>query len=163
MAIGYNPYRTQNSDNVLNQLDISNNFFTNRLSKLSNFGRNYYDVLKNSKATHANEDLTINDNTNQYSLFSRKINAILNEKTSIAALNANYLIKIPILREYAMKDQIQELVSKLTNEIIVYKDDKKFCEIKDLSSEYSQIVKKKIKDIFEDLYNKSGFNDGALA
>jgi hypothetical protein len=96
-------------------------------------------------------------------MFSRKVYAIMQERQTIAALSGNYIAKIPILREYASKVEIQDFVSKLANEIIVYGKDKKFCEIKDLPESYPVEVKKRIKEIFEDIYTTAGFADGSLA
>ncbi len=168
MNTGYNPYRTTDQiDYAINNLDTQQNFFTKRLAKLSTLGRNYSEVaIRNAKGIHANEDISTSATGIGGSLgaFSRKAYALLQEKTSIAALSQGYMMKLPILREYATKNEIQDLVSKLTNEIVVYnKQDKKYCEIEDLPNTYSKIVKNRVKDIFNKIYTFSGFNDGQTA
>jgi len=167
---GYNPYRQTNNNLLSNiPLDINNNnnnFFNNTLSRLSKFGRNYSEtVIKNSRATNYNEDLTqLNDiNGTVYSMFSRKVQALVTEKQKIAALSQDYISKINIFKEYAKKGEILDYVTKLTNDIIIYSKDKKFCELEDLPDTYSKIIKDKSKIIFENIYNRGGFNDGTLA
>lgn len=166
---GYNPYRqtTNNQPSILDQLaPTSNTFFNNRIVSLSLFGRNYDNaIIKNSKGIHANEDLSIvtDGNGYQYSVFSRKIHALMQEKQTIAALNTEYLMKVNVLREYATKVEIRDFVTKMANEIIVYGKDKKFCEISDLPDKYSTTVKTKLKQIFENIYTFAGFADGSLA
>ena len=171
MAEGYNPYRKlTNSSEVKNLVsEIAPNqeksFFSNRLAKLSMFGRNYEEAaIKNAKGIQANEDLAVvvDSSGYNYSLFSRKAYALMQERTSIASLNAQYATKLPILKEYATKGEISALIAKLANEIIVYKNDKKFCELQDLPKSYSATIIKKAKEIFENIYFFSGFSDGTL-
>lgn len=156
----YNPYSTENI------VGGSNTYYNNRLARLSLFGRNYQDnVVKNAKAIHANEDIsTLTDSGgNQYSLFSRKAYAMMQEKQTVAALDANYISKIYILREYSTKVEIRDFVSKMANEIIVYGKDKKFCELQDLPTDYSEVIRNRAKSIFEDIYRNAGFSDGTTA
>lgn len=165
----YNPYNTNNDNSILSQLSAGqqdNTFFANRLIKLSMFGRNYQSAgIKNAKGIHKNEDTTlITDNSgNQYTLFSRKVYALMQERQRIAALSGTYLQKIPLLREYASKVEISDYVSKLTNEIVVYGQDKKFCDIVDLPNTYPVNQRKKLKEIFENVYTLLGFGNGTFA
>ena len=170
MAGGYNPYRQNTSvgNSLLDNLAGNENrsFFNSRIAKLSLFGRNYQEAaIKNAKGIHANEDITSISDSNGYSytMFSRKVHAIMQERQTIAALSGDYLAKIPILREYAAKVEIRDFVTKMANEIIVYGKEKKFCEITDLPETYPPQIRKKIKDIFENIYTISGFADGSLA
>ena len=169
MSIGYNPYR-QNSNSGSSVIETLNtngqSFFNNRIAKLSLFGRNYQEAaIKNAKGIHKNEDLTsITDgNGYNYTLFSRKVHAMMQERQTIAAMDANYLAKLPILREYATKGDIRDFVTKMANEIVVYGKDKKFCELEDLPNTYDKVKSQKIKAIFENIYTMSGFADGSLA
>lgn len=168
--VGYNPYRTGaqiNNDSFLQGLAPQNQggFFNNRLFNLSLFGRNYKEnSIKNAKGIHANEDLTIRDTGgNSYTLFSRKAHAMMSEKQTIAALNGHYMQTLPILREYASKVEIRKFVTNMANELIVYEDDKNFCQLKDLPKTYPESVKQKLHAIFEQIYTYSGFDDGTLA
>lgn len=168
MSQGYNPYRQQstgNSNNILDNINQpGNSFFNNRLARLSRFGRTYSEnAIKNAKGIHANEDLSVISDAKgyDYSMFSRKVHAMMSDKQTIAALSQDYLAKIMILQEYASKVEIRDFVSKMANEIIVYGKDKKFCELTDLPVNYSESIREKAKSIFEDVYQKLGFNNGS--
>jgi hypothetical protein len=164
---GYNPYRQNNKTSSLDAFNVDNNFFKKRLTGLSRFGRNYIEnVIKNSKGVHAGEDLSANvtDGTGAgYSLFSRKAYAMMQERQKVAALSVNYQQKIRILQEYATKGDIADYVSKMTNEIVIYSENNKFCELKDLPTSYSETIRNRANIIFDDVYIKSGFTDGSLA
>jgi hypothetical protein len=167
MAQGYNPYRKETDQNSL--LTTFNNdagFFNNRLIKLSGFTRNYsMQAIRNSKGIHAKEDLNnvVDTTGNQYSLFSRKVHAMMQEKQIVAALSVEYMQKIMILREYASKVEIRDYVTKMANEMIVYGKDKKFCEMEDLPAQYPKHVKERLKVIFENIYAYGGFSDASKA
>jgi hypothetical protein len=166
MAVpGYNPYRNNLPDNnLLGGLTNQQGFFNNRLLKLSGFNRNYSkEFIKNAKGIHANEDLNIITDSNglSYSLFSRKIHAMMQEKQTIAALSVQYQQKIFILKEYATKVEIQQCVTKMANEIIVYGAENKFCELADLPNTYSQTIREKAKTIFDNMYMRMGLADGS--
>lgn len=165
MAAGYNPYRTNQSSgsSLLDNLNSNKqSFFNNRLARLSVFGRNYQEAaIKNAKGIHANEDLNAVTDSNgyQYTLFSRKVHALMQERQTIAALSGDYFKKIAILKEYATKVEIRDFVTKMANEIVVYGKDKKFCEMMDLPNSYGELIRKKSKEIFEQIYTMSGFGD----
>ena len=153
MAAGYNPYRSNTTNSsLLDNLNSNNqSFFNNRLARLSIFGRNYQEsAIKNAKGIHPNEDLNAVTDSNgyQYTLFSRKVHALMQERQTIAALSGDYWKKISILREYATKVEIRDYVTKMANEIIVYGKDKKFCEMMDLPNKYGELVRKRTKEIF---------------
>lgn len=168
--VGYNPYRSNTNiqnDPLLQNLTPGNGggFFNNRLFNLSLFGRNYKEnAVKNAKGIHANEDLTIRDTAgNGYTIFSRKAHAMMQEKQTIASLNGHYIQTLPILREYATKIEISRFVTNMTNELVVYEDDKMFCQLKPLPKTLPESVKQKINSIFENIYTFSGFSDGTMA
>lgn len=165
MAAGYNPYRSSTTagSSLLDNLNSNKqSFFNNRLARLSLFGRNYQEsAIKNAKGIHANEDLNAITDSNgyQYSLFSRKVHALMSERQVVAALSGEYFKKIQILREYSTKVEIRDYVTKMANEIIVYGKDKKFCEMMDLPNSYGEIIRKRAKEIFEKVYTFAGFGD----
>jgi len=166
----YNPFRNieQNTGtNLLSGMNTSNNsFFNNRLFKLSAYTRNYSTAfLKNAAGINKGENLSdLRDNAgNSYALFSSKVHALMQEKQNIAALSPQYANKLMVLREYSQKNEIQEYVSKMANEIVVYQDDNYFCEIKDIPNTYPKEVNTKLKTIFENIYRDNGFDDGATA
>lgn len=156
----YNPYQKGGS-----QVEIGG-FFNKRLLNLSLFGNNYYEsAIINSKGIHKFEDTSIITDSGgyQYGLFSRKVHALMQERQSIAALNTQYQFKYQILKEYAAKGEIRDAVTKLANEIVVYNKNKKFCELEDLDSKYSELQKKRSKEIFEEVYLMLGFANGSYA
>lgn len=163
----YNPYQNQNNSQAILGEIVSNNpidqgFLSRRLSKLSLFGRNYdRAVLQNSKGIHKYEDkdAKFSGIDYKYSLLSRKSVAMMQERQNIASLNSDYYYKLPILQEYATKGEIRDVVTKLANEVVVYNKNKKFCEVTDLPSTYSALVKKRSKEIFELIYTQLGFTD----
>lgn len=166
----YNPFRNiekNTGTNLLSNVNTNNNsFFNNRLFKLSSYTRNYStEFLKNAAGINRGENLSdIRDNSgNSYALFSSKVHALMQEKQNIAALSPQYDNKLMVLREYSQKNEIREYVSKMANEIIVYQDDKYFCEINDIPNTYPKEVNNKLKTIFENIYRFNGFDDGATA
>jgi hypothetical protein len=163
----YNPYNRNQNNSILGNFNTQENtFYNNRIARLSMFGRNYVEsVIKNAKGIHANEDITMLTDSNgySYSVFSRKAYALMQERQTVAALSVDYLMKLPILREYATKTEVREYISKMANEVIVYGKDKKFCELEDLPSTYSEVIRNKAKSIFENVYAYLGFSDGSYA
>lgn len=163
----YNPFRNiekNTGSGIFNNIQDNSSFFNNRLFKLSSYTRNYStSLLKNAAGINRNEDLSqIRDNGgNSYSLFSSKVNALMQDKQTIAALSPEYYRTVQVLREYATKNEIREYVSKMANEIIVYQDNNYFCELNDLPNNYSKELNNKLKTIFETIYRFSGFDDGA--
>jgi hypothetical protein len=164
----YNPYQQniQQLDNIITtESPQRSGTLGSRLSKLSLFGRNYdRAALLNARGIHKNEDTTqtggITDSQGyNYTVFSRKAYAMMQERQNIAALSTEYLYKLPVLQEYASKGEIRDVVTKLANEIVVYNKNRKFCEIIDFDNSYSAILKKRSKEIFEDIYTKLGFTD----
>lgn len=161
MAHSYNPY---NKTGSMNASIETGGFFNRRLLNLSMFGRNYEEAaVRNSKGIHKYEDTSVVTDSSgyQYSLFSRKVHALMLERHNIASLNSDYIYKYAILREYATKGEIRDAVTKLANEIVVYNKNKKFCELADLPEKYSEIQKKKMKEIFERTYVLLGFGNGS--
>ena len=98
-----------------------------------------------------------------YDFFSqRAVASVLNRK-SIPYLDKAYADKRRILREYSIKDEIRDFVSTITDETIVYNDEKDFCSPRALSNDYSQEIKDKYQEHFEKIYNKFGFSDNITA
>lgn len=162
---GYNPYRQLSNDTVNNfGIERNDSFFNNRLFNLSLFGKNYKEnFIKNAKGIHKDENLRISDSQgNNYSLFSRKVHAFMKDKENIAMLSHDYVMKLPILQEYAVKGDISEYVSKMANELICY-EDKMFCKLKPLPTHYPKQLIERVNTIFENIYTYGNFDDGTSA
>lgn len=159
------------SYNPLNNINSSLSSMENRgimsktLRNLSNWGMKYDDmVIRNKISVGINEDP--NDAVaggDMYDFFSRRAVSKLLTRKSIPYLDRSYGDKRRILREYSIKDEIRDFVTKVADESIIYDDEDKFCKMKELSDEYSQEVKDAYMEAFEDIYFHFGFSDGKLA
>ena len=138
--------------------------FSRILRNLSNYGMNYDDmIIRNQVGIGINEDPYAARGNSMYDFFSqRAVASVLNRK-SIPYLDKAYADKRRILREYSIKDEIRDFVSTITDESIVYNDEKDFCSPRALSNDYSQEIKDKYQEHFEKIYNKFGFSDNITA
>ena len=138
--------------------------FSRILRNLSNYGMNYDDmIIRNQVGIGINEDPYAARGNSMYDFFSqRAVASVLNRK-SIPYLDKAYADKRRILREYSIKDEIRDFVSTITDESIVYNDEKDFCSPRALSNDYSQEIKDKYQEYFEKIYNKFGFSDNITA
>jgi hypothetical protein len=138
--------------------------FSRILRTLSNYGMNYDDmIIRNQVGIGINEDPYAARGNSMYDFFSqRAVASVLNRK-SIPYLDKSYADKRRILREYSIKDEIRDFVSTISDETIVYNDDRDFCSPKPLSNDYSQEIQDKYQEYFEKIYNKFGFSDSITA
>ena len=135
--------------------------FNRMLRSLSNWGMRYDGmIIRNQVGVGMNEDPYSLKGNSMYDFFSQKAVAAVLNKKSIPYLDKSYSDKRRILREYSIKDEIRDFVSKLCDESIIYNDDRDFCFIKSLSNDISQDVKDKYQEFFEKIYNSYGFSDG---
>jgi Bacteriophage T4-like portal protein (Gp20) len=165
MAGSYNPMnqQSQNSQYISSAVD-NKGLFNKLLRSLSNFGMKYDDmIMRNTIGVNINEDPYSQKDGSMYSFFSqRAVASVLNRK-SVPYLDRSYADKRRILREYSIKDEIRDFVATVSDEAIIYNDDKDFCSPKPLSDDYSQDIKDKYQEYFETIYNRFGFSDGITA
>lgn len=157
----YNPNNQLWSDNQ-NQ---NRGFFSRVLRDLSNWGMSYSDMVSKNKVTVGiNEDPTQMTNSGDwYNFFSqRAISSVLAQK-SIAYLDKSINDKIRILREYSIKDEIRDFITTISDEAIIYNDEERFCRPRKLSENYSQEVRDRYYEIFEEVYYNFGFANGKRA
>lgn len=163
----YNRYNQPNSMYEFGRGNVGRNFGNKLLRKLSNFGMNDQEmVVRNSQAVGAFQDTSnlINEpSTNMYDLFSKKIISKILEKKSIAYLDRRYLDKRKILRQYAIKDDIKDYLTRISEEAINYDDDNYFCSVTDIPDNYDQSQRVKYQENFRRIYNAFNFNDGLTA
>ncbi len=165
MAGSYNPMNQQSQNLSYIAPAVENKGLFNRLLRnLSNFGMQYDDmIMRNQVGIGINEDPYAQKNNSMYDFFSsRAVASVLNKK-SIPYLDRSYADKRRILREYSIKDEIRDFISSVSDETIIYNDDKDFCSPKPLSNDYSQDIKDKYQEYFETIYNRFGFSDGITA
>jgi hypothetical protein len=165
--MAYNNFNDSgNSANFTNVNSAIENkgLFSRILRNLSNYGMNYDDmIIRNQVGIGINEDPYAARGNSMYDFFSqRAVASVLNRK-SIPYLDKAYADKRRILREYSIKDEIRDFVSTITDETIVYNDEKDFCSPRALSNDYSQEIKDKYQEHFEKIYNKFGFSDNITA
>ncbi len=163
----YNQFNSSNntSNFAYNNTAVENKgLFSRILRSLSSYGMNYDDmIVRNQVGIGVNEDPYAARGNSMYDFFSqRAVASVLNRK-SIPYLDKAYADKRRILREYSIKDEIREFVSSITDESIIYNDDRDFCFPKALSNDYSQEIKDKYQEYFEKIYNKFGFSDNITA
>jgi len=162
----YNRYNQPNSMYEFGR--NPNRTFTNKLlRRLSQWGQDTDDmVVRNSQAIGAFEDTDsmINDpGTNMYDLFTKKIVSKFLEQKSIAYLDRKYLDKRKILRQYSIKEEIKDYLTRISDETIIYNDNNYFCKMIDLPESYDQTIRDKFQENFRKIYNGFGFNDGVKA
>ncbi len=138
--------------------------FSRILRNLSNYGMNYDDmIIRNQVGIGINEDPYASKGNSMYDFFSQRAVASILTRKSIPYLDKAYADKRRILREYSIKDEIRDFVSTITDEAIVYNDERDFCGPKALSTDYSQEIKDKYQEYFEKIYTKYGFSDNITA
>lgn len=155
----------ENNNNLgLNSAIENRGLFSRILRTLSNYGMNYDDmIIRNQVGVGINEDPYSARGSSMYDFFSsRAVASVLNRK-SIPYLDKAYADKRRILREYSIKDEIRDFVSTLSDESIVYNDERDFCSPRPLPNDYSQEIQDKYQEYFEKIYNKYGFSDNISA
>jgi hypothetical protein len=155
----------ENNNNLgLNSAIENRGLFSRILRTLSNYGMNYDDmIIRNQVGVGINEDPYSARGSSMYDFFSsRAVASVLNRK-SIPYLDKGYADKRRILREYSIKDEIRDFVSSLSDESIVYNDERDFCSPRPLPNDYSQEIQDKYQEYFEKIYNKYGFSDNITA
>lgn len=155
----YNPLNQNQSTFVYSNVE-NKGLFSKILRNLSSFGMEYSDmVLRNTVGVGMNEDPYAQKSNSLYDFMSqRAVAAVLNKK-SIPYLDRSYIDKRRILREYSIKDELRDFVSKVAEESIIY-NDRDFCAPKQISNSYSQEIRDKYQEYFEKIYNRFGFADG---
>ena len=164
MAGSYNPLSSQNQNIGYVSSAVENKGLFNRLLRsLSSFGMKYDDmIMRNTVGVGINEDPYSQKENSMYDFFSqRAVASVLNRK-SIPYLDRSYADKRRILREYSIKDELRDFVSRVSDESIIYNEGD-FCSPKPLSNDYSQDIKDKYAEYFEVIYNRFGFGDNITA
>ena len=158
----YNP----NNSNYVSQGGQNRGFFSKMLRDLSNWGMDYGDMVSKNKVTiGVNEDPTqiAGGSESMYDFFSQRAIASLLSMKSVAYLDKAYADKVRILREYSIKDEIRDFITTIADEVIMYDDDEKFCQPKKITEDYSQELKDRYYEIFEEVYNSFNFSNGNRA
>jgi hypothetical protein len=153
------------------------------LSNLSKFGTRYEDLLlKNSKAIGFIEGQLAQrtDSGAQNELL--KFSMALADTTSqlrtkaIAFFQLDYAVKRERLRDIASNGEIEFILDTISDDMIVYSDDNRFCHANDLTGKimfkgsnkterlnYQDDIVKKYQSTFEEMYTTWGFAEGIAA
>jgi hypothetical protein len=165
----YNRYNNNKPlDNPGGTID-NRGFLSRTLRNLSNWGMDPQQmVVKNSYSVGIHEDpqsvaLTQDGGNNFYDIFTKKIISKILDRKSIAYLDRAYQDKRKILRQYAIKDEIKDFITQISDEAIIFNDDNFFCKMKDLPDEFDNSIKQRWQENFNKIYRNFGFNDGLTA
>ena len=154
------------------------------LSNLSKFGTRYEDLLlKNSRAIGFIEgQLTARNSSSNISNDLLKFSMALADTTSqirnkaIAFFQLDYSVKRERLRDVASNGEIEFIIDTITDDMIVYNEENRFCHPADLTGKilyrgsnkeerlnYQDNIVKKYRSNFEEVYNAWGFGEGISA
>lgn len=154
-----------------------------KLASLSKFGTRYEDLLlKNSKAigfiegqiaSRANQGE--NNDLLRYSMAIADTTSQLRNK-SIAFFQLDYSVKRERLRDIASNGEIEFILDTITDDMVVYGEDNRFCHANDITGKmlykgqnkndrlnYQDDVVDKYNSTFDDMYTTWGFNEGISA
>lgn len=148
------------------------------LKKLSGLGMRYDDmILKNSKTIGSNEDKygwkqdpngTNGGDMDDYGLFASLAMSDTSLRKNIAIFDKSYAARRVELRNYAIQDEIEEILDTLCDECIVYDDRNFFCKpltFYDESIDEATLTKinDSIEDNFKRIYQYWGFSNDIFA
>lgn len=154
-----------------------------RLSELSRVGMKYDDLLiRNSEAIgYIEGNLLQNNNGGNIDAVTRATLAISDTTSplrtkSIAFFQLDYDVKRERLRDIAANGEIEFILETITDDVIVFDDDNRFCYPTDLIGEiryrgqnkderlkYQEKIINKYYENFEKIYNAWGFTEGISA
>lgn len=137
------------------------------LKRLSRLGMNYDDmVLKNSRAVGYTENqLGFNmnpmgsDADDMYYLFASLSMTDIGNKKNISYFDKSYPKKRDQLRNFAVQDEIEDILDTVTDEAIVF-DDTNYFAYPAINTSVSKEVKDELIDSFNKIYEYFGFSDG---
>jgi hypothetical protein len=162
----YNYFNNNNNNPSFGYQNSGENkgFFNRILRNLSNHGMNYDDmIIRNQVGIGINEDPYASKGNVGYDFFSQRAVASVLGRKSVPYLDRSYPDKRRILREYSIKDEIRDFVSQVADEVVVYNDERDFCQLRQLSTGYSKEIQDKYIEVFERIYNRYGFSDSVTA
>lgn len=153
------------------------------LSNLSKFGNRYEDLLlKNSKAIGFIEgQLSARSNVSNPNDLLRFSQAIADTTSqlrtkAIAFFQLDYAVKRERLRDIASNGEIEFILETITDDMIVYSDENRFCHANDLTGKmlyrgsnkeqrlaYQERILDKYYNNFEEIYTTWGFGEGIAA
>lgn len=163
--------------------DINKGGSNSALTNLSKFGTRYEDLLlKNSKAIGFIESQlaarSSSGSANDLLKFSMAIADSTSQlrNKSIAFFQLDYSVKRDRLRDVASNGEIEFILDTITDDMIVYSEDNRFCYPTDVTGKilykgtnrterlnYQESIVDKYQDVFDDMYTAWGFSEGIAA
>jgi len=142
-------------------------FYNRILRNLSKYGMSWDDdKIKNTYSIGPQEDtndLIYEPGTNMYDLFTKKIVSRFLDQKSVAYLDRTYYDKRKILRQYSIKDEVKDYITQVADESIMYDDNNRFCNIKQLPDNFNEEIRQKYRDNFDRLMMDLRMFDGITA
>lgn len=144
------------------------NYVTDKLKELSRLGMKYDDlVIRNSRAIGIAEDemgYAINpmgaDHDDLYHAFAALSMVDTSLRKSISYFDKEYVRKRDDLRQFAVQDEIEDILDTLADECVVYDEKNFFCGASFLSGDIDEKIKTELNNSFRKVYMYFGFNDG---
>lgn len=141
------------------------------LKRLSRLGMNYDDmVLKNSRAVGFTENQIGygmfnpmgSDSDDMYYLFASLSMTDVSNKKNISYFDKSYMKKRDQLRNFAVQDEIEDILDTVTDEAIVF-DETNYFAYPVINTSVSKEVKDELIDSYNKIYEYFGFSDGQSA
>jgi hypothetical protein len=145
---------------------FSQNSVGDFLKDLSNMGvKDKHSLIKNSYSIGYNEDAIISqfgDNLDEYEYLSL-LNNISNKY--LPFFDRQYTERRPYLRAIAKEVEVENVLTILCDECIVYDDSNYFCKVEDILLELKNkdAFQKSLENNFKSVYSALGFNDPTTA
>jgi hypothetical protein len=141
-----------------------------RLKSLSKLGMKYDDmVIRNSRAVGFTENAmgyTMNpmgsDADDMYYMFASLSMTDTTSKKNISFFDKNYPKKRDQLRQFAVQDEIEDILDTMADETIVYDDTNYFC-YPIVNGSVAKEIREDLQDCFNKIYEYFGFSDGISA
>jgi len=136
------------------------------LKDLSNLGMAYDDmILRNSRAIGFAENqfgYTMNpmgsDADDIYAVFAGLSLTDTSLKKNISFFDKDYPRKRDQLRQFAVQDEIEEILDVICDECIVF-DETNYAAYAEYNGHISSAIEDEIADVYNNIYNYFGFND----
>ena len=136
------------------------------LKDLSSLGMAYDDmIIRNSRAVGFTENqmgYSFNpmgsDSDDMYGAFAALSLTDTTLKKNIAFFDQDYIRKRDQLRQFAVQDEIEEILDVITDEAIVF-DESNYMAYADFNGHIGESIEEEINDVYNNIYNYFGFSD----
>jgi hypothetical protein len=140
----------------------------NIIKRVSKLGMYYDDlVIKQSRAIGISEQRSgimsrMSEHEDMYHAFAAMSMTDSSLKKNISFFDKNYVKKRDELREFAIQDEIEEILDTLSDEAVVYDKNNVFC-YPSFNGDLKEEIQEEIQTVFNKIYSFFSFNDGMTA